>query len=76
MNAATSLKFGMQAAMEVLKDGYQGDVIGEATPDVLISEFVRFLSFDFLFYFFLKSLLRLSKRYSMPISELIDQQCI
>ncbi|KAH9681499.1 C2 domain-containing protein [Citrus sinensis] len=24
------------AAMEVLKDGYQGDVIGEATPDVLM----------------------------------------
>ncbi|KAH9681493.1 C2 domain-containing protein [Citrus sinensis] len=29
------------AAMEVLKDGYQGDVIGEATPDVLVSEFMK-----------------------------------
>lgn len=46
--------------MEVLKDGYQGDVIGEATPDVLVSEFVRFLSFDYLFIFYLKSRLRLS----------------
>lgn len=48
------------AAMEVLKDGYQGDVIGEATPDVLVSEFVRFLSFDYLFIFYLKSRRRLS----------------
>lgn len=66
MNAASALKCVMQAAMEVLKDGYQGDVIGEATPDALLSEFVCFLSFDYLFYFFLKSHLRLSQRYRIP----------
>ncbi|KAK6130506.1 hypothetical protein DH2020_035764 [Rehmannia glutinosa] len=27
--------------VDVLEDGYQGDVIGEATPDVLVSEFMR-----------------------------------
>ncbi|KAK0606997.1 hypothetical protein LWI29_007534 [Acer saccharum] len=27
--------------MELLKDGYQGDVIGESTPDVLVSEFMK-----------------------------------
>lgn len=26
--------------MELLEDGYQGDVIGESTPDVLVNEFV------------------------------------
>jgi len=30
--------------MELLEDGYQGDVIGESTPDVLVSEFVSSLS--------------------------------
>ncbi|KAL6342971.1 hypothetical protein AAG906_016991 [Vitis piasezkii] len=25
--------------MELLGDGYQGDVIGESTPDVLVNEF-------------------------------------
>lgn len=32
--------------MELLKDGYQGDVIGEFTPDVLVNEFVSFLSLN------------------------------
>ncbi|KAL8479757.1 hypothetical protein ACS0TY_026622 [Phlomoides rotata] len=27
--------------VDVLEDGYQGDVIGESTPDVLVSEFMR-----------------------------------
>ncbi|KAL0388290.1 UNVERIFIED_CONTAM: Lipase [Sesamum radiatum] len=27
--------------VDVLEDGYQGDVIGEATPDVLVSEFMK-----------------------------------
>ncbi|KAH0634335.1 hypothetical protein KY284_037121 [Solanum tuberosum] len=27
--------------MELLEDGYQGDVIGEATPDVIVSEFMK-----------------------------------
>ncbi|KAJ4841915.1 hypothetical protein Tsubulata_013354 [Turnera subulata] len=27
--------------LELLKDGYHGDVIGEATPDVLVSEFMK-----------------------------------
>lgn len=29
--------------MELSGDGYQGDVLGESTPDVLVSEFVCFL---------------------------------
>ena len=33
--------------MELSREGYQGDVIGEATPDVLVSEFVCFLSLLF-----------------------------
>lgn len=27
--------------MELMKDGYHGDVIGESTPDVLVSEFMK-----------------------------------
>lgn len=27
--------------MDILEDGYRGDVIGEATPDVLVSEFMK-----------------------------------
>uniref|UniRef100_A0A2P2KCR0 Uncharacterized protein LOC105638454 isoform X2 n=2 Tax=Rhizophora mucronata TaxID=61149 RepID=A0A2P2KCR0_RHIMU len=27
--------------LELLKDGYNGDVIGEATPDALVSEFMK-----------------------------------
>jgi len=34
-----------QDNMELLEDGYQGDVIGEATPDVIVSEFVCFSTF-------------------------------
>lgn len=30
--------------MELSGDGYRGDVIGESTPDVLVSEFVCFMS--------------------------------
>lgn len=26
--------------MDLMEDGYLGDVIGEATPDVLVNEFV------------------------------------
>lgn len=29
--------------MEFMGDGYQVDVIGESTPDVLVSEFVSFI---------------------------------
>lgn len=31
-----------QANIEQLEDGYQGDIIGEATPDIIVSEFVCF----------------------------------
>lgn len=30
----------LQDNVDILEDRYQGDVIGEATPDVLVSEFV------------------------------------
>lgn len=30
----------IQENMEILGDGYQGDVIGESTPDVIVSTFV------------------------------------
>lgn len=36
--------------MELSEDGYQADVIGEYTPDVLVGEFVRSSSFN-LFHF-------------------------
>lgn len=39
----TSLKCVFQVNLELLKDGYQGDFIGESTPDVVVSEFVCFL---------------------------------
>ncbi|KAK9087589.1 hypothetical protein Syun_029983 [Stephania yunnanensis] len=32
--------------MELLADGYQGDVIGESTPDVLVGEFMKDLPFN------------------------------
>lgn len=35
----------IQENMELQADGYQGDVIGEATPDVLVNEFVSLLPF-------------------------------
>jgi len=35
----------VQVNVQSLADGYQGDFVGEATPDVLISEFVRSLFF-------------------------------
>lgn len=31
----------IQENMELSGDGYQADMIGESTPDVLVSEFVR-----------------------------------
>lgn len=30
----------IQENLELLGDGYHGDVIGESTPDLLVSEFV------------------------------------
>lgn len=30
----------LQENVEFLKDGYHGEVIGEATPDILVSRFV------------------------------------
>lgn len=38
-----------QDNVELLEDGYQGDVIGEATPDVIVSEFVCFSTFVLLY---------------------------
>ncbi|MCD7469626.1 hypothetical protein HAX54_008768 [Datura stramonium] len=38
--AAGDLKNTMDN-VELLEDGYQGDVIGEATPDVIVSEFMK-----------------------------------
>nr|GMD62939.1 uncharacterized protein LOC109176470 isoform X1 [Ipomoea batatas] len=38
--AAGNLKLAM-ANIEQLEDGYQGDIIGEATPDVIVSEFMK-----------------------------------
>lgn len=43
----------IQENMELSGDGYEGDVIGEATPDVLVSEFVCILSFNLYFHNFL-----------------------
>lgn len=30
----------MQENIELLRDGYEGDVLGESTPDALVNEFV------------------------------------
>ncbi|CAA2973236.1 Triacylglycerol lipase [Olea europaea subsp. europaea] len=38
--AAGELENAMEN-MDILEDGYRGDVIGEATPDVLVSEFMK-----------------------------------
>lgn len=38
--AAGDLKMA-RGNVELMEDGYQGDVIGEATPDVLVSEFMK-----------------------------------
>lgn len=35
----------LQENVKLSGDGYQGDVIGESTPDVLVSEFVCFFSY-------------------------------
>lgn len=42
--------------MELMKDGYHGDVIGESTPDVLVSEFVCFSSPDHLLFFLISEI--------------------
>ena len=39
-----------QVNIELLGDGYQGDVIGESTPDVLVTEFVCSLFFTSLLF--------------------------
>lgn len=44
LNAIPSI----QENMELSGDGYQADVIGESTPDVLVSEFVSVSSFNLL----------------------------
>lgn len=38
--ATGDLKIALEN-MELLEDGYQGDVIGESTPDVLVNEFMK-----------------------------------
>ncbi|KAK1290773.1 hypothetical protein QJS10_CPB18g01914 [Acorus calamus] len=38
--AAGDLKDSL-ANVELLEDGYQGDIIGEATPDVIVNEFMK-----------------------------------
>ncbi|KAK1314193.1 Receptor-like serine/threonine-protein kinase ALE2 [Acorus calamus] len=38
--AAGDLKDSL-AKVELLEDGYQGDIIGEATPDVIVNEFMK-----------------------------------
>lgn len=38
--ATGDLKIALEI-MELLEDGYQGDVIGESTPDVLVNEFMK-----------------------------------
>lgn len=45
MNAVPSI----QENMELSGDGYQADVIGESTPDVLVNEFVSVSSFNLLY---------------------------
>lgn len=35
-------KYLLQQNIELLGDGYEGDVIGESTPDALVNEFVSF----------------------------------
>lgn len=34
----------IQENKDILGDGYEGDVLGESTPDVIVSEFVSILS--------------------------------
>ena len=38
----------IQENVDILGDGYQGDVLGESTPDVLVTEFVCFFLSNFL----------------------------
>jgi len=37
----------IQENKDILGDGYEGDVLGEATPDVIVSEFVCFFFSNF-----------------------------
>lgn len=42
----------IQENKDILGDGYEGDVLGESTPDVIVNEFVCFFSiflYTFLF---------------------------
>jgi len=37
----------IQENKDILGDGYEGDVLGESTPDVIVNEFVCFFSIYF-----------------------------
>jgi len=37
----------IQENKDILGDGYEGDVLGESTPDVIVSEFVSFFFSNF-----------------------------
>lgn len=37
----------IQENKDILGDGYEGDVLGESTPDVIVSEFVCFFFSNF-----------------------------
>jgi hypothetical protein len=43
----------IQENKDILGDGYEGDVLGESTPDVIVNEFVCFFSSLFFLYSFL-----------------------
>lgn len=40
----------LQENIEFQKDGYHAEVIGEATPDILVSRFVSHLTPNFLWF--------------------------
>lgn len=44
----------LQENVDLLQDGYQGDVLGESTPDVIVSEFVSsiYISISTIFFIF------------------------
>jgi hypothetical protein len=47
----------IQENKDILGDGYEGDVLGESTPDVIVNEFVCFFSsLLFLYIFLLKKI--------------------
>lgn len=43
----------IQENKDILGDGYEGDVLGESTPDVIVSEFVCFFLSKFVVNFIL-----------------------